>query len=241
MDTAFDAWSPDGRTIVFTSDREGNKDIFVMHPDGSQLFNFTVNPHSDWFPKWSRDGMIAFLSDRDGSSEIYVMNAAGGGLTRLTNSPGDKSYLEWSPDGTRIAFAYDWEGNGNHDIFVVNVDGSGLTNLTNSPGDDLTPDWTLTEGGGQPPACAAGWTRLSVGKYAIVTQGDLPNRVRSEPKVGDNIIKLLYPGAIVKILAGPVCADDLVFWKVENADIPGSMGWTAEGDGKEYWLEPYTP
>jgi hypothetical protein len=122
---------------------------------------------------------------------------------------------------------------------VADVDGSGFTNLTNSPGDDWAPDWSRT--GGLSIACAAGWTRLSAGKYAIVTQGDLPDRVRSEPKIADNIISLLYPGSIVKILEGPVCADGLVFWKVENAAIPGGMGWTAEGDGKEYWLASYTP
>jgi hypothetical protein len=33
--------------------------------------------------------------------------------------------------------------------------------------------------------------------------------------------------------------DNLVFWKVENANIPGGAGWTAEGDLHDYWLEPY--
>jgi hypothetical protein len=98
-----------------------------------------------------------------------------------------------------------------HDIFVANVDGSGFTNLTNSPDDDWAPDWLGTDV--QSTTCASGWTRLSIGKYALVSQGDLPNRVRSEPKVADNIIELLYSGSIVKILAGPVCSDGLVFWK----------------------------
>jgi hypothetical protein len=39
------------------------------------------------------------------------------------------------------------------------------------------------------------------------------------------------------VVEGPVCADELVFWRVENSTIPGGTGWTAEGDGKEYWLE----
>jgi hypothetical protein len=43
------------------------------------------------------------------------------------------------------------------------------------------------------------------------------------------------------VLEGPICADGLIFWKVENELIPGGAGWTAEGNGKEYWLEPYTP
>jgi hypothetical protein len=65
--------------------------------------------------------------------------------------------------------------------------------------------------------------------------------VRSEPKVADNLIALLYPGAVVQVIGGPVCADGLVFWKVMNDSIPGGAGWTAEGDGTNYWLEPYNP
>jgi hypothetical protein len=90
------------------------------------------------------------------------------------------------------------------------------------------------------PLCAPGWTRLQAGGYAKVSPGD-PNRVRSEPRKRDNLIGALNPGTVVKVLEGPICADGLVFWKVENAVIPGGAGWTAEGDGKEYWLEPYKP
>ena len=43
------------------------------------------------------------------------------------------------------------------------------------------------------------------------------------------------------ILEGPVCADGFVFWRVENDSIPGGSGWTAEGDGTEYWLVQYQP
>lgn len=45
----------------------------------------------------------------------------------------------------------------------------------------------------------------------------------------------------IEILEGPICADGLVFWKIESESIPGGIGWTAEGDGKEYYLEPYRP
>jgi len=34
-------------------------------------------------------------------------------------------------------------------------------------------------------------------------------------------------------------ADELIFWKVESKSIPGGVGWTAEGDGKDYYLNPY--
>lgn len=92
------------------------------------------------------------------------------------------------------------------------------------------------------PHCATGWSRLVWGGDAIVTAGDLPNRVRSSPDTDpDNIIATLYPAEIVHIGGGPWCNDGLVFWKVESESIPGGVGWTAEGDGVEYWLEPYNP
>jgi hypothetical protein len=90
------------------------------------------------------------------------------------------------------------------------------------------------------PGCAAGFSKLQVGAAAIVTQGSLPNRVRTSPStMEDNVVSWLYPGANVQVLGGPVCSSDLVFWKVA---IPGyGSGWTAEGDGKNYYLEPYQP
>jgi hypothetical protein len=88
-----------------------------------------------------------------------------------------------------------------------------------------------------PQVCAAGYTRLKPGDSARVTPG-LPNRVRTEADTDSEVIAQLDPGSLVKILEGPVCADGLVFWKVENVTIPGDGGWTAEGDGIEYWLEP---
>jgi WD40 repeat protein len=75
------------------------------------------------------------------------------------------------------------------------------------------------------PNCDEGFSRLAVGQYAVVSQGDLPNRVRTEPRVTtDNIIALIYSGTIGKITGGPVCADGLVFWKIESDTIPSGSG-----------------
>lgn len=88
--------------------------------------------------------------------------------------------------------------------------------------------------------CAGAFTRLKPDIWAIVTSGDLPNRVRTLPGTTADVITTIYPGTIVKIVEGPVCKDGLIFWKIENDSIPGGIGWTAEGDGNNYWLEPYT-
>ena len=64
--------------IVFTSDRDGNSEIYVMNPDGSGQTRLTNNGAIDADPVWSPDGTkIAFWSERDGPAEIYVMNADG--------------------------------------------------------------------------------------------------------------------------------------------------------------------
>ncbi len=99
----------------------------------------------------------------------------------------------------------------------------------------LTPSAAVTD-------CTQGWTRLKVDTYAKVTglESDPPMRVRSEPAKGENVIAQIYPGTVVKVAGGPVCADGMVFWQVEHASLPGGTGWTAEGNGQEYWLEPHT-
>ena len=99
------AWSPDGRTIVFVSWRDGNGEVYAMDADGSGPRNLTQHPAKDVRPAWSPDGRsIAFVSSRDRQSEIYVMNADGSRKRNLTRDRASDDSPTWSPDGRRIAF-----------------------------------------------------------------------------------------------------------------------------------------
>ena len=91
--------------------------------------------------------------------------------------------------------------------------------------------------------CGGAWSRLSVGAFAVVAggTGDPPNRVRAEPHTDADVLTQLYPGSIVRVSGGPICMNNLVFWKVESEAIPDDTGWTAEGDGSDYFLDPYPP
>jgi hypothetical protein len=81
-------------------------------------------------------------------------------------------------------------------------------------------------------------SRLHVGDDAFVApQPPLANRVRSDPNLGGNIIGHIQPGESMKILKGPECANDWVWWYV-IADKGGLKGWTSEGDEDGYWLTP---
>jgi Tol biopolymer transport system component len=91
-------WSPDGKRIAFTSSREGNDDVYVMNPDGSNVKRLTNHPEGDQWPSWSPDGKrIAFQSYRDGNWEIYVMNADGSKQTNVSRNAAADWEPAWSP------------------------------------------------------------------------------------------------------------------------------------------------
>jgi WD40-like Beta Propeller Repeat len=130
-------------TIAFTSNRDGNEEIYSAAGDGSNQRDLTQNPAADHEPAWSPDGSrIAFVSDRDGRRDLYLMNADGSNQTRLT----DGFYLSvdsapsWSPDGTHIVFASTRPFNDAWHLWVVDVDGSNLHQLTDGFG--VAPAWS---------------------------------------------------------------------------------------------------
>lgn len=71
-------WSPDGQRIVFMSERDGNRELYVMNADGSNPVRLTDNVGDDNQPRWSPDGStILFESNRDGANTVlYLMERA---------------------------------------------------------------------------------------------------------------------------------------------------------------------
>ena len=126
------AWSPDGRHIVFGSDRDGNQEIYVMGSDGSNPHNLTNHDGPDYIPAWSPDGRhIAFQSDRDGNYEIYVMGSDGSNPHNLTNHQEEDRRYTWSPDGRHIAFE-SFLDHFESEIYVMGLDGNNPRRLTNN-------------------------------------------------------------------------------------------------------------
>src|SRR5260370_27575620 len=76
------AWSPDGSSIVFTSERNGSADLFRVNPDGSRLERSTDNPAYDHPAAFSPDGrQLVFVSTRGGgTADLWTMDI----LTRRT-------------------------------------------------------------------------------------------------------------------------------------------------------------
>jgi WD40-like Beta Propeller Repeat len=143
---AFAVTGPFTTKVAFSTDRDGNSEIYTVTATGSTAIRLTNNLATDTNPSYSLDGKkILFTSARDGNNEIYVMNADGSGQTRLTNNPASDSQPAWSPDGAAIIFTSN--RGGNFDIFRIFLDGiGGVLQLTSDPGSDtdasFSPDGT---------------------------------------------------------------------------------------------------
>lgn len=138
--------------IAFTSERNGNAEIYTMNPDGSGPMNLTNNPAEDVTPAWSYDGTkIAFASNRDQTyskapRNIYVMDADGSNLRRVTrNEIGiDTRFYDpaWSPDGTKIVFVNSFMGEISR-LAIINADGTGgLQNIDQASTEVADPEWS---------------------------------------------------------------------------------------------------
>ncbi len=75
------------RLLAFSSERDGNSEIYIMDLTTRNVRRLTNDPAWDGNPYISSDGKwVAFVSERDGNKEIYVMQADGNGLRRITNN-----------------------------------------------------------------------------------------------------------------------------------------------------------
>lgn len=132
--------TPNPEKIAFSSNRDGNTEIYVMSTDGMNQTRLT-NTAFDSDPSFSGNGSrIAFRSTRDGNSEIYVMDADGSNQINRTNNPGNDDQPSFSPDGSKIAFVSSRAGNS--EIYVMNSDGSNQINLTNNAANDFAPSFS---------------------------------------------------------------------------------------------------
>lgn len=142
---AYDAegtYSPDGRWIVFTSNRTGDLELFVMRPDGTGAVQLTSTKGYDGGPFFSPDGKrLVYRSDRKGNDLLQVFTAdltfdPDGNITGMAN---ERQLTEgadvnwgpfWYPTGQYIVYATSTHGHHNYELYLMRADGSAKRRVT---------------------------------------------------------------------------------------------------------------
>ena len=135
-------FSPDGSTIAFASDREGDWNIYLMDTDGGNVrpaLSGDAGTDDEVHPAFTPDGLgLIFSSNRaDGNWDIYTAPIGGSEWTRLTTDPAADRFPTLSADGRTIAFRS--ERDGNSEIYLMDADGSNLRRVTDDPAFDGYP------------------------------------------------------------------------------------------------------
>jgi len=139
-------WSPDGQTIAFAADREGNFDLYVVSVASGELRTLVPGPANDREPAWSPDGQwIAFTSDRSGpgATEIWRVGADGGSYKQLTDNVNSSFSPAWSPDGQWIVFLSDRRGTTDPYVMTANGDGERALLVRDIRAEERDPAWSL--------------------------------------------------------------------------------------------------
>jgi Tol biopolymer transport system component/DNA-binding winged helix-turn-helix (wHTH) protein len=125
--------SPDGRRLVFMSDRSGNMEIWVSNSDGSAPVQLT-NLHECGTPRWSPDGLwIAFDSTSGGGAPaVWVISSTGGAPRALVKDQFENLVPSWSHDGKWLYFSS--PRSGKDQVWKVPADGGTPVQVTHDGG-----------------------------------------------------------------------------------------------------------
>ena len=138
LSTAF-AKAPVTAKIAFTSNRDGNPEIYIMNPDGSEQTNLTQHNADDYSPVWSPTGaQILFVSDRHGTRDLYLMNPDGTNVRKVFKQLVGRQHPTWSPDGKQFAY----HRFNKLAIYIASSDGKDDKKLTNGLWPAWSPDGT---------------------------------------------------------------------------------------------------
>ena len=196
------AKAPETPKIVFSSNREGNSEIYIMNPDGSDQINLTQHRAKDTSPIWSPTGeQILFTSDRGGIEDLYLMDPDGTNVRQVFKKLIGREHPTWSPDGKALAY----HRFHTFSIYIASSDGSDEEELT----EGLSPAWSPN---GSEIAFMGGKFELLDGKPVVVNpkiqiinlqthvEEDLPSEkiMMSHPAWGPDSTQIAFSGMIAR-------------------------------------------
>lgn len=135
------AWSPDGRSLLYTSYKEGNSNLYLLDLIAGKETRISSRTGSSVGGKLSPDGqLIAVSLERSGNTDIYLLERSGNVVRRLTEDSGIDVSPAWSPDGTQLAFVSNRSGS--PQLYLVEIAGGKARRLTYSGSYNTSPDWS---------------------------------------------------------------------------------------------------
>jgi tricorn protease len=144
-------FSPDGRWIAFSSDRNGNLDVFIIPSEGGAARQLTFHSADDAVLGWKPDSSAVLFSSQRGedfTAKLYTVSLDGG-MERNTGADMGV-YASYSPDGKRLAINRKsqsywrkyYRGSAQTDVTVMDVAAKKFTDLTDFDGMDTWPMWS---------------------------------------------------------------------------------------------------
>ncbi|MXY16439.1 MAG: hypothetical protein F4Y57_05430 [Acidobacteria bacterium] len=245
------AFSPDGRWVVFTSERSGSPDLYVLDlRTGATARPLVTGPAMEDAADISPDGsQLLFVSTRSGNADIFVMPfrpedpAAAGEAKNLTRHAAGDYNPAFSPDGTRILFSSSRDtavasSTGPaptptylaSELYVMQADGTDVRRLTRHESWDGAPAWT-------PDGQAAVFYSQRDGEpriYRTAIDGS-----GAEPVSAGGEAALSPTFGPDGRLAFTVRRDDR--WTLVTAGPDGADLRIASDTGRDYWAPEYDP
>src|SRR5579872_1619506 len=145
-------FSPDGATIAFTGNYDGNPDLYTISTAGGQAFRVTHHPAAERLCCWSPDGKLVFssngLSGQPREDQLFVVSPKGGLPERLPVPYGDDAAI--SPDGRYLAYTPSttdfrtwkrYRGGWAQDIWLFDLTTKAAKRITDWEGTDTLPMW----------------------------------------------------------------------------------------------------
>jgi serine/threonine protein kinase/Tol biopolymer transport system component len=125
------AYSPDGKEIVFSSNRSGNLELWALSRSNLVARRLTDNPANDWDPGFSADGKtLVWSANRSGNLEIWIANADGTAPRQVTHDGFAAENPTMTPDGRWIVYSSSHPEKAG--VWKIHPDGTGAVRVSDS-------------------------------------------------------------------------------------------------------------
>jgi len=170
------AWSPDGRSVLYSSFKDRNQTLFLFELYSGKETKFTPRGGGRYLSgKFSPDGQtIVATMESGGNTNLYLLDRSGNVIRQLTNNPGIEVSPAWSPDGKQIVFVSDRSGS--PQLYILDLASGNSRRLTYSGSYNTSPEWS-------PKGDRIVYTGRVANRFAIFTipvDGGEPRKLTAE-------------------------------------------------------------